>query len=214
MEKDLVMKVKCFVNQRDFSCNVFVCSDDKGAFIVDLGYYDSEIKKYLSALPELKFVLQTHGHFDHIMGLDSFSKDFPDVPVYIHEQEVDVALNPINNGSMGMLYSPVSPQITFKTLKEGMCRLCDYDFKVIHTPGHTKGSCMFFFKDQKILFTGDTIIETSIGRTDLPTGDEAALFRSLEKFKKISFDDDVEVYFGHGTSFSYKELMKHNSFLR
>ena len=73
---------------------------------------------------------------------------------------------------------------------------------------------MFFFKDQKILFTGDTIIETSIGRTDLPTGDEATLFRSLEKFKKISFDDDVEVYFGHGTSFSYKELMKHNSFLR
>ena len=70
MVKVLVMKVKCFVNQRDFSCNVFVCSDDKGAFIVDLGYYDSEIKKYLSSLPELKFVLQTHGHLIHLT-LDS-----------------------------------------------------------------------------------------------------------------------------------------------
>lgn len=208
------MKVKCFVNRQDFSCNVFVCSSDKGTFIVDLGYYDLELKNYLSNVPEVKFVIQTHGHFDHIMGLDDFSKDYPQVPVYIHEQEIDVAANPTNNGSMGMLYAPYSPQVSFKTLKEGQNRICDYDFKVLHTPGHTKGSCMFFFKEENVLFTGDTIIETSIGRTDLPTGDEATLFRSLEKFKRQSFSDDMEVYFGHGAPFSYKDLMKHNAFLR
>lgn len=207
------MKVKRFENIRDFSCNVFVCSSEKGAFIVDLGYFDSEIEAYIKSLPKIDFVLQTHGHFDHIMGLNKFNQQYPEVPVYILEEEIEVAKNPMYNGSQLMLYQPFEPDVTFKAMKEGICRLGNFSFQVIHTPGHTKGSCMFFFKDEDVLFTGDTIIETSIGRTDLPTGNESTLFRSLNKFKKIAINDDVQVYSGHGEMLTYKMLMKKNVFL-
>lgn len=208
------MKVKKFVNMRGFSCNVFVCSSPKGNFIVDLGYYDSEIESYLKSLPSVDFVLQTHGHFDHIMGLNQFKESFPSVPVYIFEDEIEVAKSSIFNGSEGMLYNSYMPEVIFSSLKEGPCRLGEHDFHVYHTPGHTQGSCMFYFKDENIIFTGDTIIETSIGRTDLPTGDEAALFRSLNKFKKIACKEDTLVCFGHGEDFVYKTLIKHNPFLK
>lgn len=207
------MKVKKFVNLEDFSCNVFICSSDKGNFIVDLGYFDSKIDAYLKNLPSVDFVLQTHGHFDHIMGLNSFAQKYPDVPVYIMEDEIEVAKNPMYNGSMSMLYSPFSLNVTLKPLKEGSCKIGDFKFQVIHTPGHTKGSCMFYFKEDDALFTGDTIIETSIGRTDLPTGSEATILRSLNKFKKIEFPESTMCYFGHGEDFDYKYLMKHNTFL-
>lgn len=208
-----MIKVKHFVNNKDFSCNVFVCSSEKGNFIVDLGYYDLQLAQYIKSLKSIDFVLQTHGHFDHIMGLNDFSKDFPQVPVYIYKDEIEVAKYPINNGSAGMLYQPYTPEVVFKPLSEGNCRIGELNFQVIHTPGHTQGSCMFLFKEEQLLFTGDTIIETSIGRTDLPTGDEAALFRSLNKFKKIDISDDTMVHFGHGESFTYKYLIKHNNFL-
>lgn len=208
------MNVKCFVNEIDFSCNVYICSDEKRTFIVDLGYYDEKIKNYLSSVPKVLFVLQTHGHFDHTMGLDAFIKDFPGTPVYIFSEEIEVAKNPVYNGAHSMLGNFYAPQVELLPLKAGNNRLFDFEVKVIHTPGHTKGSCMYYFNEDKLLFTGDTIIETSIGRTDLPTGDEATLFRSLKKFMNLSFDDDVTVLSGHGSFLTYKELIKHNHFLR
>ena len=207
-----MLKVQTFVNRRAFSCNVYICSDEKGSFIVDLGYFDSEIEAYLKTIAPVQFVLQTHCHFDHILGLNAFAEKFPDVEIYCHKNETDLAYDSRKNGSP-MMGIDFKPSVTFKTLEEGSVKIGERDIRIIYTPGHTAGSCMYYFEKDKLVFTGDTLIETSIGRTDLPTGDEIELFRSLEKIKKIQFADDTEFYFGHGSPFSYRELRQYNQFL-
>ena len=206
------LKIKTFVNQRAFSCNVYVCSAGECSFIVDLGYYDSEIENYLKTIPPVKFVLQTHGHFDHIMGLNAFSKKNPDVEYYCFKDELEVICDFRVNGSLMSGYA-YTPEVSFKTLKEGLVNIHGQEIKVIYTPGHTIGSCMFYLEKEKVVFTGDTLIETSIGRTDLPTGNEREIFRSLKKIKETPFADGTEFYFGHGSPLKYNELLKYNSFL-
>ena len=207
------MKVKKFINRAEFSCNVYVCSTEKCNFIVDLGYFDAEIDNYLKTLPAVDFVLQTHGHFDHIMGLNAFHKRYEQVPVYFYESEIDVCQMADFNGSFmtGCSYAVDFP---VESLAEGQKIIKGQHFQVIHTPGHTEGSCMFSFPEDKVLFTGDTIIENSIGRTDLPTGNEEAIFRSLRKFSRLVFDPDTMVYFGHGDDYDYHTLKKQNPFIR
>lgn len=207
-----MLKVKNFVNQKAFSCNVYVCSDQEGTFIVDLGYFDSEIEAYLKTVAPLQFVLQTHCHFDHIMGLNAFAEKNPQVEIYCHKNEVDLAYDFRKNASLmsGIAYKP---EVNFKILEEGQIIIGGRDIKVFYTPGHTAGSCIYYFEKEKIVFTGDTIIETSIGRTDLPTGSEAELFKSLEKLKAIDFPEDTDFYFGHGAPLKYNQLLKYNPFL-
>ena len=205
--------IKTFTDKNDFSCNVYICSSEKGSFIVDLGYFDSEIENYLKTIPPVKFVIQTHGHYDHIMGLNAFSEKYPGVEYYCHKDEIEVIMDFSKNCSpmAGILYCP---WMCFKTLDAGIVDLFGYKIKVIHTPGHTMGSCMFYLEEENCVFTGDTLIENSIGRTDLPTGDESAIFRSLNKIKAMTFPEDTDFFFGHGSSLTYRELMKNNSFLR
>ena len=207
-----MFKVQTFVNRKAFSCNVYVCSDEQGSFIVDCGYFDSEIEAYLKTVAPVQFVLQTHCHFDHILGLNAFAEKYPDVEIYCHKNETDLAYDFNKNGSL-MTGTAFKPEVNFKTLEEGTVKNGDREIKVIYTPGHTAGSCMYYFEKEKLVFTGDTLIETSIGRTDLPTGDESELFRSLKKIKAIAFSDDTEFYFGHGAPFRYSELKQYNQFL-
>jgi len=207
-----MLKVKTFVNRRAFSCNVYICSDEKGSFIIDLGYFDSEIEAYLKTVAPVQFVLQTHCHFDHILGLTVFAEKYPEVEIYCHKNEIDLAYDPDKNGSP-MMGIDFIPRVDLQALEEGSVKIADRDIKVIYTPGHTIGSCMYYFEKDKLVFTGDTLIESSIGRTDLPTGNESELFKSLEKIKKISFPEDAEFYFGHGSPLSYKQLLLYNQFL-
>lgn len=201
------MEIKTFVNKHDFSCNVYVCSTEKNNFIIDLGYFDDDIKAYVKSLPKIDFVLQTHGHFDHIMGLNDFCKDFPGVPVYIHASEIEVAKSSVKNGSSLMSYAFV-PEVDFCALKEGDNFINDEKIFVLHTPGHTQGSCIFYFANDNCVFFGDTIIEFGVGRTDLPTGNEAELVSSLEKIKEMKLPEKTMCYFGHGNSFSYGEYRR------
>ena len=207
-----MLKVQTFLNQRAFSCNVYICSDENGSFIIDLGYFDFEIEAYLKTIPPVQFVLQTHCHFDHIMGLNDFTQKYPEVEIYCHKNEVELAYDFNKNGSP-MTGAAFKPEVNFKTLEEGTVKISGHEIKVIYTPGHTAGSCMFYFKNEKLVFTGDTLIESSIGRTDLPTGNEAELFKSLKKIKTIDFPQETKFYFGHGSPFSYSELLQYNQFL-
>lgn len=74
--------VKIFRSSYQFSGNVYVVHSEKGTILIDLGYYDSRIKKYLMVIGNLDAILLTHGHWDHIYGLDSLKADFPDTPLY------------------------------------------------------------------------------------------------------------------------------------
>lgn len=207
-----MLKIKTFENRRSFSCNVYVCSDETGSFIVDPGYFDSEIESYLKTIPPVQFVLLTHGHFDHIMGLNAFAEQYPEAEFYCHKNELQVMSDYRLNASY-MAGEAYIPEVSFKTLEEETVNIHKREIKVIYTPGHTIGSCMFYLENEKVVFTGDTLIETSIGRTDLPTGDETEIFKSLKKIKNYKFADGTEFYFGHGNPLKYNELLKYNTFL-
>lgn len=127
-------------------------------------------------------ILLTHNHFDHIGALDNIKDDY-DCEVY-----------------------------SFDNLKEEEKTLNKFRFNVIYTPGHTKDSISFYFKDETVMFTGDFLFKESIGRCDLPTGDICEMKKSINKIKK--YDDDIVIYPGHGESSTVKYEKDNNIYLR
>ncbi len=141
-----------------------------------------------------KAILLTHGHFDHVMGIDELV-DAYQIPVYLHEEEKAVLAEPSLNLSYrfetGYAYEDV------RCLKDGEnISLAGLTFTVIHTPGHTKGSCCYYFKDEEVLISGDTLFCQSVGRSDFPTSDGRALVASIRE-RLFSLPETVMVYPGH-----------------
>ncbi len=98
-------------------------------------------------------------------------------------------------------------------MKDGeTVEIAGMQFLVIATPGHTKGSCCYYFEENKVLLSGDTLFQDSVGRTDLPTGSMSTLVRSVHE-KLMVLPDDVVVYPGHGECTSIGHERKYNAFL-
>ena len=155
-------------------------------------------------------ILLTHGHFDHIMGVEGLRKDFS-IPVYAGKKEADVLKDPQKNVSP-MLGTSVSIQADRLLLDNEEITLAGICMQVLFTPGHTKGSICFYLPDAKKLISGDTLFEASVGRTDFPTGSSRQLVESI-KTRLFILEDDVMVYPGHGgcTSIGYEKT--HNPFV-
>lgn len=111
-------------------------------------------------------ILLTHSHFDHVGAVNNMIAEY-NVPVY-----------------------------SFNNLKEGEFNIENFKFDIIYTPGHTNDSICFYFKDEKIMFTGDFLFKESIGRWDLETGNYDEMRKSINKIKK--YNDDITIYPGHG----------------
>lgn len=145
---------------------------------------------------QLEAVLLTHAHFDHIKGVDSIV-DAYGVPVYVHQSEVSFLQDPALNASLSF-YETIVCHSKATGIEEGKLHIGKFEIDVIHTPGHTCGSCCFLIEDH--LFSGDTLFQGSIGRMDLPTGSVVQMKESLRKLACL--DDDLPVYPGHGPTTS------------
>ena len=146
---------------------------------------------------DMKAILLTHGHFDHIYAVNDLKKRL-DVPVYAYADEAVLMGDSWMNRSKAWAEAmTVKPDILLHDGDE--LDLAGFHIRVIHTPGHTAGSCCYYFEEEKILIAGDTLFYESYGRTDLDTGSEAAIMRSLRE-QLFLLPDDVEVYPGHGDS--------------
>ena len=201
--------VKIFRSSYRFSGNVYVIHSEKGTILIDPGYYDAEIKKYLMKIGGLDGILLTHGHWDHIYALDSVKADFPETPVYIFEDDLDFLTNShLNcsetNGFCLILQSEAAP------LTEGEWDIGAYHIQVIHTPGHTKGSVMYYFAAENLLFTGDTVLEDVTGPTYRPTGSNQDMKASVKRFKTLGYAGDTPLYPGHGNATTYEYVLNHN----
>ena len=167
--------------------NSYVITTENSCYIVDKG--GEKLEKLIEYVKgkekELKGLFLTHGHIDHIEGINIILKEFGNIPVYIGaEDEMFLSDNGLNLAD----YFPeknfkLNNNESVKSVREG--DLIDGIFEIIETPGHTAGSITIAYEDEKALFTGDTMFKGNIGRTDLPTGDYKTIWKSLNT--KISF---------------------------
>lgn len=158
---------------------------------------------------KVKAILITHAHFDHIWGCSKL-RALTSAPVYALdlEQELfeDSELNCSASAGRGCTVK-VNNYVSDLDVLE----ILDFKIQVLATPGHTKGSCCFYFVDDKVLISGDTLFQNSVGRTDLPTGSMGALVRSIQE-KIAPLDDDVKVFPGHGDQTTVGMERKYNPF--
>ena len=160
---------------------------------------------------EVVAILLTHGHFDHIWGSNKL-RELAGVQVFAFEDEKDVCESSKLNVSADV-GRPYEARVDWY-LKDGETVSIDgMEFKVIWTPGHTQGSCCYYFEKDNILISGDTLFEGSVGRSDLPTGDGKLLSRSLKE-RLMILPDETVVYPGHGNSTTIADEKKYNPFCR
>lgn len=160
---------------------------------------------------EVAGILLTHGHFDHIWGSRKL-RELSGAKIYAYEEEQVLCEDSHNNISdqMGNAYT-VKPN---KYLKDGEeITIAGMTCKLIATPGHTIGSCCYYFEEDGILISGDTLFQESVGRTDFPTGSMSSLVRSIKE-KLFVLPDETKVYPGHGDVTNIAVEKKYNPFLQ
>lgn len=189
------MQIKLFhLGMMQTNCYLAYDENTKVAYFFDCGGLNlSEAYKFIEDNQlNLKYIILTHGHGDHIEGLNALAEKYPEAKVYIGTEEKDF----LYNSELSL-----SDRIFGKYFKfKGELNLVsedDYigDFKVISTPGHTIGSKCFYYEKENILISGDTMFKRSYGRYDLPTGDMYALMNSLKKLSKLP--EETIVYSAH-----------------
>ena len=189
----------------DLFSNTYVVYDDKNqAIVIDPSHKNTSISDYIKKNNlNLVGVLLTHAHFDHMRGVDILVNEFK-CPFYLFYLDEEMLTNPFLNGSTLLSEKDMIVLSKPTLLKENeVLKLLDEDMNVLYTPFHTLGSVCFYFKESKLLFSGDTLFKSGIGRDDLPNNDRKNRKKTLDKLLKL--DDDVKVYPGHGSLTSMKE---------
>lgn len=145
------------------------------------------------SLSDIKQVINTHGHFDHIGG----NGYFLNAKVLIHEKDAAIAEKGDAEASVADFFEgKLKPRKVDQKLKDGdILKIGAYSFRVIHTPGHTPGSICLYDEKARLLVSGDTVFSDGVGRTDLPGGDEGQLHDSIEKLRGLRID---KILPGHG----------------
>ncbi len=193
------------------NCYFLVNADRGEAIIVDPGGSVPMLAKNIASLgitPVAIFL--THAHYDHAHGVKGLKEKY-DIPVYVHEAEREVLGDTRMNVS-AMFGSPETYEADV-FLRDGQCLdVAGFSIKVMHTPGHTPGGACYYFEENKVLISGDTLFADSVGRTDFPGGSMSKLVRGIRE-KLMALPRDVAVYPGHMGHTTIGHEMDYNPYL-
>jgi len=207
------MKIEKFVTGIiSTNCYIVTNEETKETVIVDPANLSKAMIGYIEEEElVIKAILLTHAHFDHIMGIDKVIDRYGEMPVYVEESDLELLHTPSMNEST--VYTNGYSYPGGDVIHDGdVLHLIGEDFRVIHTPGHTKGSCCYYLKDEGVLFSGDTVFYGSVGRTDFPGGSTAEIVRSLHKLVD-SLPEETEVFPGHDASTTIGYEKRYNPFV-
>ena len=196
-----------------YGVNTYLVHDSqKNAFIVDPGGFSSELIQKADELRlNVQYIILTHGHADHIGGVPDFEAVYPGIKIVSNEIEAKILANPKYNGTLRICGKEVSVICDILVKDEEHLKIGEMDLRFMMTPGHTPGSMSFTLGN--VVFSGDTLFQGSIGRTDFVGGDYDAIINSI-KTKLYTLPDYMIVLPGHMVPTSIKEEKENNPFVR
>lgn len=205
------MKIEKIINKVAQE-NTYLLSTSHSSLIIDPGSEPDLLLEKIPADRPVSSILLTHAHFDHIMGLSVLKKSFPEAKIYLHELEKEWMKNPQLNASALLTNRSITAPVAdrFYTIDESY-NFDGFHFRVLYTPGHSMGGVSLFFEDDAMVFSGDALFQNTVGRWDLPTGNQRQLLDSIRN-QLFNLDDDIQVFPGHGPSTTIGRERLYNPF--
>ena len=202
------------------NCTVLVDDQSREAIVIDPGGDEDKIHAVLKKhQATLKFILHTHAHFDHFLGTNALSAMFHQPEVCLHQDDHFLYTNlAMQCKAFGIPVSGKDTEIAqvsrFLQDNEELRLGTEHTIEVMHTPGHSPGSVSYKMdtSERQIIFSGDTLFQESIGRTDLWGGDSDLIIKSIKN--RILDKHDAEVVPGHGAFTTVFHEKKYNPFLK
>lgn len=210
------MKITHLQLEYDFFANCYMLVDEKTgeAAIVDPAFYGEVLKNAIADAGDIKikYILLTHGHFDHILGAHDL-KEATGAAVVIHANDADHLIDPKKSLAEGNIPDPQLPVKADLLVKEGdILTLGEEEIKVMHTPGHTMGGVCYILEKDRTIISGDTLFCMTAGRTDFFDGSDELMIESLKRL--IALDGDYKVLPGHNRATTLESERKRNWYIR
>lgn len=203
------MRIIQHISHSVFQENTYILYKNDQVLIIDPGDDPKYYNEYLTENNKLLAVIATHGHLDHIMGAKALCDKYQ-CPFLVSGDDAEIIDRHEQTCDRFNMPNWGTPHTDIDISEKENIEIGAFKIKIIHTPGHTAGSLCLLIDE--VLFSGDTLFQRSIGRTDLPGGDHAMLIRSLNDMMKVLPESTV-VYPGHMGKTTIGEEKKYNPFI-